>query len=126
METSTSTERLMADLQAVVRDTENLLKATAGDASERAAKARAHAEESLHKARARMSELEHDLAARAHQAKTHLCFLPRQSHLLRSSSPPEQRVEATGLQDRRFAEGDVHTVGKVACALGGAVRQVAR
>jgi ElaB/YqjD/DUF883 family membrane-anchored ribosome-binding protein len=53
MDTNTSTERLMADLQAVVRDTENLLKATAGDASERAAKARAHAEESLHKPRKR-------------------------------------------------------------------------
>ena len=68
MDTNTSTERLMADLQAVVRDTENLLKATAGDASERAVKARAHAEESLHKARARMSELEHDLAARTREA----------------------------------------------------------
>ena len=68
MDTNTSTERLMADLQAVVRDTENLRKATAGDASERAAKARAHAEESLHKARARMSELEHDLAARTREA----------------------------------------------------------
>jgi len=68
MDTNTSTERLMADLQAVARATENLLKATAGDASERAAKARAHAEESLHKARARMSELEHDLAARTREA----------------------------------------------------------
>ena len=68
MDTSTSTERLMADLQAVVRDTENLLKATAGDASERASKARAHAEESLHKARVRMNELEQDLAARAREA----------------------------------------------------------
>jgi ElaB/YqjD/DUF883 family membrane-anchored ribosome-binding protein len=68
MDTNTSTERLMADLQAVVRDTENLLKATAGDASERATKARAHAEESLHKARIRMSELEHDIAARAREA----------------------------------------------------------
>ncbi len=66
--TNTSTERLMADLQAVVRDTENLLKATAGDASERAAKARAHAEESLHKARERLHEFEHDVAARAREA----------------------------------------------------------
>jgi len=65
---NTSTERLVADLQAVVRDTENLLKATAGDASERAAKARAHAEESLHQARARMTEMERDLAARAREA----------------------------------------------------------
>ena len=68
MDTNTSTERLMTDFLTVVRDTENLLKATAGDASERAAKARAHAEESLHKARARMSELEHDLAARTREA----------------------------------------------------------
>jgi len=68
MDTSTSTERLMSDLQAVVRDTENLLKATAGDASERATKARAHAEESLHKARVRMNELEQDLTARAREA----------------------------------------------------------
>jgi ElaB/YqjD/DUF883 family membrane-anchored ribosome-binding protein len=65
---NTSTERLMADLQAVVRDTENLLKATAGDASERAAKARTHAEESLHKARVRITEMEQDLAARAREA----------------------------------------------------------
>jgi ElaB/YqjD/DUF883 family membrane-anchored ribosome-binding protein len=63
-----NTERLMADLQAVVRDTEDLLKATAGDASERAAKARAHAEESLRKARARMNEMEQHLAARAREA----------------------------------------------------------
>jgi ElaB/YqjD/DUF883 family membrane-anchored ribosome-binding protein len=66
--TNIGTERLMADLQAVVRDTEDLLKATAGDASERAAKARAHAEESLRKARARMSEMEQHLAARAREA----------------------------------------------------------
>lgn len=66
--TNVSTERLMADLQAVVRDTEDLLKATAGDASERAAKARAHAEESLRKARARMNEMEQHLATRAREA----------------------------------------------------------
>jgi len=64
----THTDRLMADLQAVVRDTENLLKATAGDASERAAKARAHAEESLHRARIRMQEMEQHVAARAREA----------------------------------------------------------
>ena len=64
----TGTDRLMADLQAVVRDTENLLKATAGDASERAAKARVHAEESLHRARLRMQEMEQHVAARAREA----------------------------------------------------------
>jgi len=66
--TNVGTERLVADLQAVVRDTEALLKATASDASERAAKARAHAEESLQKARARLSEMEQHAAARARGA----------------------------------------------------------
>jgi ElaB/YqjD/DUF883 family membrane-anchored ribosome-binding protein len=64
----TPTDKLMEDLHAVVRDTENLLKATAGDASERAAKARAHAEESLHRARVRMQEMEQHVAARAREA----------------------------------------------------------
>ncbi len=68
MDANAGTERLMTDLQAVIRDTENLLKATAGDASERAAKARTHAEESLHKARARLGELEQEVAARAREA----------------------------------------------------------
>jgi ElaB/YqjD/DUF883 family membrane-anchored ribosome-binding protein len=64
----TPTDKLMEDLHAVVRDTEALLKATAGDASERAAKARAHAEESLHRARVRMQEMEQHVAARAREA----------------------------------------------------------
>jgi ElaB/YqjD/DUF883 family membrane-anchored ribosome-binding protein len=63
-----STEKLMQDLHAVVRDTENLLQATAGDASERAAKARAHAEESLRKARLRMHEMEQHLIERTREA----------------------------------------------------------
>lgn len=66
--TAVHTDKLMGDLQAVVRDTENLLKATASDASERASKARAHAEESLRKAKARMHEIEQHLAARAREA----------------------------------------------------------
>ena len=65
---ATDTDRLMGDLQAVVRDTENLLKATAGDASERVAKARAHAEESLRQARVRLHEMQQHLAARAREA----------------------------------------------------------
>jgi ElaB/YqjD/DUF883 family membrane-anchored ribosome-binding protein len=68
METrNANTEKLMQDLQAVVHDTENLLKATAGEASERAAKARAHAEESLRKARLRLDEMEQHLVERARE-----------------------------------------------------------
>jgi ElaB/YqjD/DUF883 family membrane-anchored ribosome-binding protein len=64
----TGADRLVSDLQAVVRDAENLLKATAGDASERATKARAHVEESLNRARARIKETEQHLAAQAREA----------------------------------------------------------
>ena len=60
-----NTDQLMQDLRAVVTDTEELLKATAGDASAQAVKARARAEESLRMARARMSEMQHDVMARA-------------------------------------------------------------
>jgi ElaB/YqjD/DUF883 family membrane-anchored ribosome-binding protein len=63
-----STEQLMHDLRAVVNDTEELLKATAGDVSERAGKVRTRAEESLRNARARMSQAEQDVAARARAA----------------------------------------------------------
>ena len=62
------TEKLMQDLKAVVNDTEELLKATAGDASERASKARLRAQESLRHAQARLSELEQRLAERARAA----------------------------------------------------------
>ena len=62
------TEKLMQDLKAVVDDTEELLKATAGDASERAAKARVRAQESLRHAQARLSEMEQRLAERARAA----------------------------------------------------------
>jgi len=63
-----STEKLMHELKAVVSDTEDLLKATAGDASERASKARARTEESLRDARAGLSEMERHLLARGRAA----------------------------------------------------------
>jgi len=51
-----STEKLMADLRAVVRDADELLKATAGQAGARVEELRARAEESLRAARARLEE----------------------------------------------------------------------
>lgn len=62
------TEKLMQDLKAVVNDTEELLKATANDASDRATKARVRAQESLRHAQARLSEMEQHLAERARAA----------------------------------------------------------
>lgn len=65
---TTSTDQLMRDMRNVVSDTEDLLKATAGDVSEQAASARARAEESLRSARARIAEVQQDLVARARAA----------------------------------------------------------
>ena len=62
------TEKLMQDLKAVVNDPEELLKATAGDARERATMARVRAQESLRHAQARLSEMEQRLAERARAA----------------------------------------------------------
>ena len=51
-----STRKLKQDMQAVVVDAEELLKATAAQTGERVEKIRAHAEESLRKARSRLAE----------------------------------------------------------------------
>lgn len=66
--TTSSTAKLMQDLRAVVSDTEDLLKATAGDLSEQAARARARTEESLRNLRERMLKAERDLMVRARAA----------------------------------------------------------
>ena len=51
-----TTDKLMADLRAVVRDAEELLQATAGQGSAQLKELRARAEESLGAARARLQE----------------------------------------------------------------------
>jgi ElaB/YqjD/DUF883 family membrane-anchored ribosome-binding protein len=63
-----SSARVMHDLKAVVSDTEALMNATSGDASERAVKARTRAEESLRNARIRIGEMEQQLVAQAKAA----------------------------------------------------------
>jgi ElaB/YqjD/DUF883 family membrane-anchored ribosome-binding protein len=51
-----TTEDILEDLRAVVRDADALLRATEGQAGEKIADIRAHAEESLGSARQRLSE----------------------------------------------------------------------
>ncbi|MFY9315143.1 MAG: DUF883 family protein [Burkholderiales bacterium] len=51
-----STQKLKQDLQTVVFDAEELLKATASQTGERVEKVRAQAEQSLRKARVRLAE----------------------------------------------------------------------
>ena len=57
-ESAAAREKLAADLKAVVADTEELLRATAGQAGEKIHTARQRAEESLKAAKARMIEVE--------------------------------------------------------------------
>jgi ElaB/YqjD/DUF883 family membrane-anchored ribosome-binding protein len=54
------TEKLFADLQAVVRDAEALLKATTGVAGDKVQEVRSRAEETVKQARARIDSLEGD------------------------------------------------------------------
>jgi ElaB/YqjD/DUF883 family membrane-anchored ribosome-binding protein len=56
-ESAVTREKLAADLKAVIRDTEELLTATAGQAGEKIHAARARAEETLRTAKARLADL---------------------------------------------------------------------
>lgn len=62
-----TTDKLLADLQAVVEDAEALLKATAGHAGEKVQEARARAEESLAAARERLVDVEEDALRQARE-----------------------------------------------------------
>jgi len=63
-----TTDKLMKDLQVVVGDAEELLKATAGHTGERVQQVRAKAEESLRGVRVRLQEAGEDVNARAQDA----------------------------------------------------------
>lgn len=65
---SVSRDKVVDDLRKVVVDTEELLKATAGQAGEKIAEVRGRAEESLRFARARMSRMSDGARAHAHTA----------------------------------------------------------
>jgi ElaB/YqjD/DUF883 family membrane-anchored ribosome-binding protein len=57
--------KLADDLQTLVSDAEELLRATANGAGEKASEARERAEESLRAVRSRLASLERDLKGRA-------------------------------------------------------------
>ena len=65
MTAEVTTDKLYADLQAVVRDAEALLKATAGLAGDKVQEVRARAEESVKTARERIDSLENDALTKA-------------------------------------------------------------
>jgi ElaB/YqjD/DUF883 family membrane-anchored ribosome-binding protein len=57
-ESAVARQKLAADFKAVIADTEELLKATAGQAGDKIQSARTRVEETLRSARARMDTLE--------------------------------------------------------------------
>jgi ElaB/YqjD/DUF883 family membrane-anchored ribosome-binding protein len=65
MSAEVTTEKLFADLQAVVRDAEALLKATAGLAGDKVHEVRTRAEETIKQARSRIDSVEDDALRRA-------------------------------------------------------------
>jgi ElaB/YqjD/DUF883 family membrane-anchored ribosome-binding protein len=68
IEMNVTTDRLMQDLQAVVGDPEELLKATASQGGDQIARIRTRAEESLRTARARMKDITQAAEAQALEA----------------------------------------------------------
>ena len=63
-----SKEKLMQDLQLVVSDAEELLKATAGQAGDKVSAARERIQESLSTARARLSQAQEAMLEKTKQA----------------------------------------------------------
>ena len=63
-----SADKLMEDLQLVVTDAEELLRATAGQAGEKVAAARARAAESVAAAKARIAQAGYAAAAQTREA----------------------------------------------------------
>jgi len=68
MSEAASVDKLKDDVRQVIADVEELLKATAGQASERVGEARSRAEKTLHGARQRLADLEEDTVTRVRDA----------------------------------------------------------
>jgi ElaB/YqjD/DUF883 family membrane-anchored ribosome-binding protein len=66
--TQVDTDKLLEDLRAVIRDAEELLRATAGQAGEHIAQARTKAEASLHSAKSMLHAMGGAADARARDA----------------------------------------------------------
>ncbi|MDP2240827.1 MAG: DUF883 family protein [Burkholderiales bacterium] len=67
-ETAVSKEKLMQDLKIVIGDAEELLRATATQAGEKAAAAREKIQDSLHRAKIKLAEAEDVMIDQAKQA----------------------------------------------------------
>ncbi len=65
-----STDKLLQDLQSVVREAEALLKATAGHAGDKVDEVRARAEQAVREARSRIDDVEHQTMRHVREAAT--------------------------------------------------------
>ena len=65
MTAQVSTEKLFEDLQAVVREAEALLKATAGQAGDKVQEVRSRAEQTIKQARSSLDDMENQALRRA-------------------------------------------------------------
>ncbi|MDO9052815.1 MAG: DUF883 family protein [Gallionella sp.] len=68
LQSDVSKEKLMQDLQVVVSDAEELLKATASQAGEKVSAARERIQDSLNAAKARLAEAEEAMLEKTRQA----------------------------------------------------------
>jgi ElaB/YqjD/DUF883 family membrane-anchored ribosome-binding protein len=66
-----TTDKLITDLQLVVSDAEELLKATAGQAGDKVAAVRARAEESIHNAKMRLAANSEMISVRSREVARH-------------------------------------------------------
>ena len=66
--TAAARQQLLTDLKAVIADSEELLRATAGAAGERTAAVRARVEESLRVARAKLDTIDDEVLGRMKEA----------------------------------------------------------
>jgi ElaB/YqjD/DUF883 family membrane-anchored ribosome-binding protein len=66
--TTAARQQMLSDLKAVVADSEELLRATAGAADERAAAARARVEESLRAAKSKIVAFDSEMLDRLNEA----------------------------------------------------------
>lgn len=67
MSTDVTTDKLVADLKAVMHDAEALLRATSAQTGEKIQEVRARAEESLRHAKVRVSQVEEEAMKRARE-----------------------------------------------------------
>ena len=93
-----SSEKLMQDLRTVMEDAEALLKATAGQAGEKVAEARARAEDSIRMAKEALGEVSEEALARTRELTG---YVPVFFHQLRAGPKRARQPRSTQIEPSR-------------------------